>query len=111
MSVVSLRKLFGILVAVAVLLAPAFTRAGEAFAALPVHHMQMTESGHCTSPPSDQDDRASQSCCIAVCAALAVAPFTPAQSEPPRQIQAATFVPSAHVAYLREIATPPPRLA
>lgn len=48
----SIRTLFAMLVAVAVLFAPALTRAGEAFAAVPDHHMQTMESGHCKSMPS-----------------------------------------------------------
>ena len=116
----SLRKFFAIFVAVAVLFAPALTRAGEAFAAVPDHHLQMMESGHCKSAPSpvadpdgssDQDKVVGQSCCISMCMAVAVGPPAPPAA---RALHgAAAIFPLAHQYHdcIAEIATPPPRLA
>ena len=44
---VSIRKLFAMLVAVAVMFVPAVTGMSAALAAVPDHHMQMMSTGHC----------------------------------------------------------------
>ena len=116
----SIRPLFAILVAVAVLFAPALTRAGEAFAAVPDHHMQMMESGHCKSMPSyadddgkppDEDKAAGKTCCISMCMAVAVTPTAPAAAT--ATLAASPTFPLTHQYHgcIAEIATPPPRLA
>lgn len=110
----SMQKLFAILVALAVLVAPAFTRAGEAFAAVPDHHAQMLTTGHCqdAAPGSDQEeDSPAQTCCISMCMAVAVAP-PKALSEGDVLHSPAVFTARAFVMGLpAEIATPPPRFA
>jgi hypothetical protein len=111
---VSVRKLFAILVALAVLFAPAFSRAGEAFAAAPDHHAQMMEGGHCQSPPAESDghDKAAEkSCCISMCMGVAVTPPAPARAEGPAPAPAVSAIPPLHLSYLGEIATPPPKFA
>lgn len=116
----SIRTLFAVLVAVAVLFAPALTRAGEAFAAVSDHHAQMMDSGHCKSTPSYADDEgksseknkvAGKSCCMSMCMAVAIGPPAAPQSEVLHEA-AATF-PLIHRYHgnIAEIATPPPRLA
>ena len=109
-TVVSIRKLFAILVALSVLFAPAVT--GAAMAAAPHHDIQMMEGGHCQAPPSksaDHDKMGGKNCCIAMCTAVAVAPSAPAEATGLRQ-QIAQFVPpKAYHGLLAEIATPPPR--
>ena len=108
----SFRGLFAVFIAVAVLLAPAFTRAGEVYAAVPDHHMQMMETGNCASPGTNGgDDPESRTCCIAMCMAVAAAPLAPPEVQPlPRS--AATFgLVSFQVGLPDEIATPPPRAA
>lgn len=108
----STQKLFAILVAVAVLFAPAFSRAGEAFAAVPDHHAQMMEAGHCDEPsskPGDQDKAPAKSCCISMCMGIAIAPATPAKEAQLVPDPAVSSIPSLHRSYLGEIATPPPR--
>jgi hypothetical protein len=68
----SVRRLFAVVIALAVLLAPAMTRVGEAYAAVPDHHAQMMMKGHCESPPdADQDKKAGMSCCFQMCMAVA----------------------------------------
>ena len=115
---VNIRKLFGILVALAVLFAPALTSAGAAYAAVPEHQMQMMDAGHCTSAPSGNhgksgthDKSMTKSCCIAMCMALAVAPSAPVESRMPQRIVTVFPAPSFRLGLPAEIATPPPRLA
>jgi hypothetical protein len=111
---VSFKTLFALLVAVAVLFAPAITREGEAMAAVPDHHAQMMDSGHCKSPPSKSDHHGKsdgKSCCISMCMGVAVAPATP-MTETVQQVAPTTFtVATIHLPYLGELATPPPRIA
>jgi hypothetical protein len=109
---VSIRKLFAILIALAVLFAPGVT--GAALAAAPHHDMQMMEAGHCQTPPSmpsGHEKMADKSCCIAMCMALAVAPFVPAETRLPRQQVAGFAPPRAYHSLPSEIATPPPRIS
>lgn len=107
------------LIAVAVLFAPALTRAGAAFAAVPDHHAQMMASGLCKAMPSQSEesgkssdqDKASKNCCISMCMAVAVAPPAPPQSAALHG-PAATFpLANQYHGCIAEIATPPPRLA
>lgn len=109
----SIRKLFALLIAVAVMLAPAFTAGGAAMAANPEHAMQMSKNGHCHSQPSsDHEKSAPKSCCAATCIAVGIEPAVPVASLPLKPIVLnASLVPSRHVAFLGEIATPPPRLS
>lgn len=107
---VSIRKLFAIILALAVLFAPAVTNA--AMAATPHHDMQMMEAGHCKTPPSgtrhhEQSD--GKSCCISMCMAVAVAPSAPTELVPPRQQIAQFALPKTYHGLPAEIATPPPR--
>ena len=109
------RKLFAIMIALAVLLAPAFTRLGETKAALPAdHHAQMVEGNHCQSPESNPDDGGqapAESCCVSTCMGVAVAPDAAAAASHPAPARAAFAVRSLHLNYLGEIATPPPKTA
>jgi hypothetical protein len=110
--IVSIQKLFAVLVALSVLFAPAITSA--AMAAAEHQDMQMMEGGHCQAPTSgsaDHDKLGGMNCCISMCTAVAVAPSTPAEAGEPRQ-QVAQFVsPKTYHGLLAEIATPPPRLS
>lgn len=109
---VSIRKLFAILIALAVLLAPGVS--GAAMAAAQQHDMQMMEAGHCEAPPAksaDHDKMAGKSCCMAMCMAVAVAPSAPGAKQVVAHVQATFPAPKSYVGHLSEIATPPPRLA
>ena len=118
-SRMSLRTLFAALVAMAVLFAPAMARAGEAFAAVPDHHAQMMQSGHCKSAPShsgdgessDRDKTAGMTCCISMCMAVAVTPAAPPQAVRLHEAAATFPVTDQYHGCIAEIATPPPRLA
>jgi hypothetical protein len=107
---VSIRKFFAIVLALAVLFAPGVT--SMAMAATPHQDMQMMEAGHCQTPPSssgDQHKMGSKSCCIAMCMAIAVTPSAPAQTSPPLQQMTQFAPPKAYHGLPAEIATPPPR--
>jgi hypothetical protein len=110
---VSIRKLFAILVALAVLFAPSVTYASTPLAVAHDHAMPMMEMGHCQMPPSKSADhsKADKNCCMAMCTALAVAPSAPAESTGPKHAQSYFAVPESWHGYLGEIATPPPRTA
>ncbi len=109
-----MNKLLAIFIAVAVLLAPAFTRAGEAFAAVPDHHAQMMKSGHCEKPAGDSgttEDEAAQSCCVAMCMGVASAPLPSPSHEAVTGASPMATVRSFQLGLPPEIATPPPRPA
>lgn len=108
----SIRKLFAMIVALAVLFAPGMT--GAAMAAAPGHEMQMMQTGHCQMPPSgksDHDRMADKNCCISMCMAVAVAPAARAADHQITPVQATFPAPKSYLGHLSEIATPPPRLA
>ena len=110
----SVQKLFAILVALAVLVAPAFTGAGEALAATPDHHAQVMEEGHCQMPPANSDDHDKapiKSCCVAMCLAVAITPDVSSAVVAPALAAAYFAAPGSWHGYLGEIATPPPRQA
>lgn len=111
---VSIRKLFGAFVALAVLFAPASAYAAERAMAVPGHDMQMMEAGHCKAPPSqsgDHDKAADKSCCISMCMAVAIAPTAPVLEKVARPAPPVFALPAFRLGYLGEIATPPPRFA
>ena len=107
---VSIRKLFAVFVALAVLVAPSVT--GAALAASPHHAMQMMEAGHCEAPPpsgNHQHRMDGKTCCISMCMALAVAPTAPAETATLLRQIAQFAPPKAYHGLPAEIATPPPR--
>ena len=111
---VSIRKLLSLIVALAVLFAPAFSGAGVAFAAAPDHQAPMMEGGHCQMPPSqsgDHDKAPAKSCCASMCMGIAITPSAPAEHSELKPAPAVFAVPTIHLPYLGEIATPPPRVS
>ena len=113
MARVSLRPIFTILIAFAMLFAP-FAMPTRAMAMAPAdEHSQMMASEHCGDQSSDDmDSNATKtSCCVAMCAAVAVVPLSAIEpqvfariADRPSPIQ---FIPG----YFAELATPPPRRA
>ena len=113
-SAMSLRRLFAIFVALAVLFAPAVARAGGPFAAAPGHAQMMEQTGHCQMPPegsAGHDKAPVKSCCIWMCTAVAAEPAAPVGGGLMPRAPAVLAIPTLHIAYLGEIATPPPRQA
>jgi hypothetical protein len=113
-GVVIVQKLFALLVAVAVLLAPGLTGASMAQAAQPDHHAQMTEKSHCDPARDDQQrgEAHDMSCCAAMCMAVAVTPAVVPLGAP---LQASETTADSLFAFAigtpAELATPPPRAA
>jgi hypothetical protein len=109
----SIRKLLAILVAVAVLFAPAFVAAGIASAAVPDHHVQMMQNGHCQMPPSSGDHQKmpAKNCCMAMCMAVALSPQAPLLEKEVQRSAVVSTVRAFRVGQPAEIATPPPRFA
>lgn len=108
----SIRKLFGVLIALAVLIAPS-ALAAEHMAMTPGHQMQMMQMGHCDGPPSssDHDKAPGKSCCISMCMAVAVTPDTPVGDAQVEHAPTYFAVTTSWHGFLGEIATPPPRAA
>ena len=110
----SLRPLFAILIAMAILFAPFAMQSGMAMAAAPSdHHGQMMDKGHCggESDEGKTDKSVGKPCCAAMCTAIAVASSTP--EEPldfVRSVARPASAPFRHD-YLAELPTPPPRRA
>jgi hypothetical protein len=109
---VSVDRLFAIVIALAVLFAPAMATAAMADGA-PTGHMQMMDNGgHCHMPSggsSDHHKSDGKSCCMSMCMALAVQPQSTAVGDRLPRSPAHFSAPPARLAYLGEIATPPPR--
>lgn len=111
--VVSVPKLFAILIAVAMFFAPLAMQSGSAMAAMPDHHSQMTEKGHCGEQPVKGADSKSdgKSCCVATCTAIAIAPTTPVE---PLAFSLSVDRPTldqSGPSFLAKLPTPPPRRA
>ncbi|MDV3257073.1 MAG: hypothetical protein LOX97_04680 [Sphingomonas sp.] len=109
-----LHPLFAILIAFAMLFAPLAAQSGAAMAMAPAdHHAQMMEKGHCGEQPAKGHDGKAmdKSCCVAMCAAVAVAPSVEAE---PHALAPAVQHPAPdqlRLSFLAELPTPPPRLA
>lgn len=111
----SLRPLFGILIAFAMLFAPLGVSSGSAVAMATSanHHAQMMDSGHCGERPAsgDHDKAPDKSCCVAMCAAVTVAPSASIGPHTfPLPLERPSLVQFNH-SFLAELPTPPPRLA
>lgn len=109
-----LRPLFAILIAMAMLFGPFAMQMDSAMAMAPAdHHAQMMESGHCGEQPANgKDDKAvAKSCCVAMCAAIAVAPVAPFEPHTfAKNVDSRSLSPFNHD-FLAELPTPPPRRA
>lgn len=115
MKRMSLRPLLAVLIGLAMLIAPLGAIGGGAMAQGPAagHHGQMMDSGHCDDQPGTGKDgkSGSKSCCIAMCAAVAIIAVGPAE---PHALGSSTERPSLasfDPGFLTELPTPPPRLA
>lgn len=111
---VNMRPLFAMLIAAAMLFAPFAMRAGSAMAMAPAdHHAQMMERGHCGEQPANGKDgeTVDKSCCVAVCAAIAIAPVAPLEPQAfAKNVDRPSLTPFHH-SFLAKLPTPPPRRA
>ena len=111
-NLMSICRLFAILVAVAVLLTPVFNDASMAQAAVPDHHAQMAEKGHCVPVNDDgQDTPHDMACCGAMCMAVAVTPAAVALRTPLHGSVPVASLRAFQTGAPAELATPPPRSA
>ena len=111
---VSLRPLFAILIAFAMLFAPLAMETGSAMAMAPADHQsQMMEKGHCGDQPAKGKDGKTmdKSCCVAMCTAVAVTAVSPVEPLAFARIADLPSLDQFHHSYLAKLATPPPRRA
>ncbi len=110
---VSLRPIFAILIAVALLFAPFAMQSGSAMAAAPGdHHAQMKDKGHCGDQPVEGEGKMTgKSCCIAMCTGIAVTVAAPVEALAFARIADLPALIVFHHSYLAKLATPPPRRA
>lgn len=107
---VNISRLFAIFVALAVLIAPAVSRASAVLSGVPDHQLMMEQTGHCQMPGGAGHDKgAGKSCCIAMCTAVAVHCPSPSGEEFAEPVPPVFTITTLHIPYLAEIATPPPR--
>jgi hypothetical protein len=112
----SLRRVFAMLIAVAMIFAPLAMPGGAAMAAPgPSHHDAMgDQTDHCGAKADHQQNRDTsidKSCCAAMCIGIAVAPVSSEQALSYARIAPLPSADPFRRGYLGEIATPPPRLA
>ena len=108
----SIRTISAILIAFALLLAPAVTRAGAASAAAPGGHMQMMGGAPCKMPPSgsdNHDQNAGKNCCVSMCMAVAIAPKETLLEKTAHSANPVQTVRTFRVGAPGELPTPPPR--
>lgn len=113
MARVSLRSIFAILIALAMLFAPVAMPMGAMAMAPANEHSQMMASEHCRDQTSSDRDikESGKSCCVAMCAAVAVAPASSLEPQVfARAVDRPSLIQFIH-GYLAELATPPPRRA
>jgi len=105
------RTLFAILIGMAMLMAPLVTASGSAMAMVPSdHHAQMMKSGHCGDQPVKQGGKvADKSCCVAMCAAVAIAPMMNIEPHRYAVVVERPALYQDHHSFLAKLPTPPPR--
>ena len=111
---VSLRSLFAMLIAFAMLFAPVALQTGAAMAMAPAdHHAQMMETGHCGEQPAKSHDGKAmdKSCCAAMCTAVAVAPSVEIEPHAHAPSVERPALDQFQHSFLAELPTPPPRRA
>ena len=109
---VSLKPVFAILIAFAMLFSPFAMRSGSAMAAIPSnHHGQTVGNGHCGEPASNgkTDKNHTKSCCVAMGTAIATSPASPTAPLAFARAMARPGIETAPHNYLARLATPPPR--
>jgi len=111
---VSLRPIFSMLIAAAMLFAPLAMQSGSAMAMAPAdHHAQMMDKGHCGDQPVEGEagKMMGKSCCVAMCTGVAVSAGVPVETLAFARIVDRPSLEVFHHSYLAKLATPPPRRA
>lgn len=108
----SLRPLFSVLIAAAMLFA---VSGGQAMAMAPAadHHAGTMDNGHCADQPAKGDQGTTQdnSCCAAMCSGIAVAAATAIEPLGFSQVAEPPAPDQLRRSFLAKLPTPPPRLA
>jgi len=110
-ALVTLRPIFAILIAFAMLFSPFAMQ--SAMVATSGDHGQAMAADHCgeQSPDGKLDTSSGKPCCAAMCAAIAVAPPSPAENIAfARPLHRPALV-RASLSFLAKLPTPPPRFA
>lgn len=112
MPVMSIRSIFAMMIAFAMLFAPLAMPAAAMAMASPDQHMMTMADDHCADQADGKNGKDSaKSCCVAMCAAVAVAPAALAKAELfDRVADLPSLVRFTH-GFLAELATPPPRFS
>lgn len=107
----TLRRLFAILTALAVLFAPVVARAGEVGQSAPHDAVEMGEAGECQTPPTSQTkhEKMAGNDCASMCVAAAIAPAAPVMAELAQAASATFAIPAFLAGSPGELATPPPK--
>ncbi len=110
---VTLRPIFAILIAFAMLFAPFAMQSGSAMAAPADHHGQSMAEGHCGDRPVDgnPDNMSGQPCGMAMCVAIAVVPPAPFERPAFEKLPHRPALVRDGPSFLAKLPTPPPRLA
>ena len=110
---VSLRPLFAMLIAFAMLFAPLVTAGGSAMAMAPSdHHAQMMKTGHCGEQPVKKGGVVgAKSCCVAMCAAIAITSDVVVEPHQYAQVAERPSLAESPHSFLARLPTPPPRAA
>lgn len=106
-----IRRMLAVLLALAILLAPAVAPLGMAFASTS-SPMQMQQGGHCQVEPviPTDHDKSGKTCCIRAGLAVTIEASAPLRDRPLQSPPLAFPVKCFWIGFLGEIATPPPRL-
>ncbi len=109
---VSVRPVFAILIALAMLFAPFAMQSGGAQAAMPAdHHAEAMEASHCSGDTGKADQRGDHDCCAAMCAAAALAPAMAAKLPMLTRGDDRPGIEHFGRSHLAKLPTPPPRTA
>ena len=107
-----MQKLFALMAAIAMLVAPAFMSVSMAKAAGADHHAQMTQTGDCAPASGEDQDQASEmACCGATCMAVAITHSAVPMATPLHGKVQITRLQAFRTGTPAELATPPPRNA
>jgi hypothetical protein len=109
---VSIRPVFAVLIALAMLVAPFAMQGASARAAMPAdHHAQMIEAAHCAGEEGKAGKSVDLDCCAAMCATASLAPAVAADLPTVARGDDQPATDQFGRSHLAKLPTPPPRIA
>ncbi len=109
---VSIRPVFAVLIALAMVFAPFAMQSGSARAALPGdHHAEAMGTANCPGKQGKADQGVDHSCCAAMCAAITLAPAVAADLPMVVRGDNQPATEQFGRSHLAKLPTPPPRIA